>query len=165
MDCRLPGSSVHAISQARILEWVAISFSRRSFWPRDWTSVSCIFLHWQADFYCWSTEEDYWLSYPKSLLSSLVFQFLLLPQSTALVNIPSILYRKIIRVPGTESHCSSGIFTTPYFGTSLAPEAGPVNSPPNCQPFSCLLLAVRAVSTVTETLVIHLNSFLAARTG
>ena len=31
MDCSLPGSSVHGISQARILEWVAISFSRGSF--------------------------------------------------------------------------------------------------------------------------------------
>ena len=38
MDCRLPGSSVHRrILQARVLEWVAISFSRGSFWPRDWT--------------------------------------------------------------------------------------------------------------------------------
>ena len=34
------GSSVHGISQARILEWVAISFSRASSWPRDWTRVS-----------------------------------------------------------------------------------------------------------------------------
>ena len=39
MDCSLSGSSVHGIFQARILEWVAISFSRRSFWPRDWTRV------------------------------------------------------------------------------------------------------------------------------
>ena len=38
----LPGSSVHGIFQARILEWVAISFSRRSFPPRDWTQVSPI---------------------------------------------------------------------------------------------------------------------------
>ena len=37
-----PGSSVHGIFQARILEWVAISFSRRSSWPRDWTQVSHI---------------------------------------------------------------------------------------------------------------------------
>ena len=37
----LPGSSVHGISQAGILEWVAISSSRGSFWPRDWTCVSC----------------------------------------------------------------------------------------------------------------------------
>ena len=35
MDCSPPGSSVHGISQARILEWVAISFSRGSSWPRD----------------------------------------------------------------------------------------------------------------------------------
>ena len=34
-DCRAPGSSVHAILQARILEWVAISSSRRSSQPRD----------------------------------------------------------------------------------------------------------------------------------
>ena len=42
MDRSLPGSSVHGIFQARILEWVAISFSRRSSQPRDWTWVSCI---------------------------------------------------------------------------------------------------------------------------
>ena len=40
MDCSPPGSSVHGISQARILEWVAISFSKRSFQPRD--HVSCV---------------------------------------------------------------------------------------------------------------------------
>ena len=37
-----PDSSVHGISQARILEWVAISSSRGSSWPRDWTWVFCI---------------------------------------------------------------------------------------------------------------------------
>ena len=42
MDCSPPGSSVHGILQARILEWVAIPFSRRSSQPRDWTWVSCI---------------------------------------------------------------------------------------------------------------------------
>ena len=40
MDCSLPGSSVHRIFQARILEWVVISFSRRASQPRDWTQVS-----------------------------------------------------------------------------------------------------------------------------
>ena len=38
----LPDFSAHGIFQARILEWVAISFSRRSSQPRDWTRVSCI---------------------------------------------------------------------------------------------------------------------------
>ena len=42
MDYSLPGSSVHGILQARILEWVALPFSRGSFQPRDWTQVSCI---------------------------------------------------------------------------------------------------------------------------
>ena len=42
MDCIPPGSSVHGISQARILERVAISFSRGSSWPRDRNHISCI---------------------------------------------------------------------------------------------------------------------------
>ena len=42
MDCSLPGSRVHGILQARILEWVAILFSRGSPQPRDQTQVSCI---------------------------------------------------------------------------------------------------------------------------
>ena len=43
MDCSPPGSSGHGILQARILEWVAISFSRGSSQPRDQTWVSCIY--------------------------------------------------------------------------------------------------------------------------
>ena len=42
MDCYLLGSSIHGIFQARVLEWVAISFSRGSSQPRDLTQVSCI---------------------------------------------------------------------------------------------------------------------------
>ena len=41
-DCSRSGSFVHGIFQARILEWVAISFSRESSWPRDWNQVSCL---------------------------------------------------------------------------------------------------------------------------
>ena len=48
MDCTLPGFSVHKISQARILEWVAMPFSRGSSPPRDGTHVSLCFLHWQG---------------------------------------------------------------------------------------------------------------------
>ena len=54
MGCSLPGSSVHAILQARILEWVAISFSRGSSQPRDRTRVSCI--GWWI-LYHWATRE------------------------------------------------------------------------------------------------------------
>ena len=42
MDFSPPGSSVHGILQARILEWIVIPFSRGSSWPRDRTQVSCI---------------------------------------------------------------------------------------------------------------------------
>ena len=42
MDCRLSGSSVHGTFQARVLEWIAISFSRGSSQPRNRTQVSCI---------------------------------------------------------------------------------------------------------------------------
>ena len=46
MDCSLPGSSVHGIFQARILEWVAIFFSSGSSKPRDETQSPAL----QADF-------------------------------------------------------------------------------------------------------------------
>ena len=51
-----PGSSVHGILQARILEWVAISFSRRSSWPRDRTWVS----YFAGKFFTvWATRETH----------------------------------------------------------------------------------------------------------
>ena len=50
MDCSQPGSSVHGILRARVLEWVGISSSRGSSQPRDWSHVSCvgwwILYHW-----------------------------------------------------------------------------------------------------------------------
>ena len=54
MDCSLRGSSVHGNFQARVLEWVAISFSRGSSWPRDWTQVSRIA---GTRFTIWATRE------------------------------------------------------------------------------------------------------------
>ena len=54
MDCSPPGSSVHGIFQAWILEWGAISFSRGSSRPRDGTWVSCIV---GRRFIAWATRE------------------------------------------------------------------------------------------------------------
>ena len=48
MDCSPPGSSVHGILQARLLEWVIMPSSRGSTWSRDWTRVSLCLLHWQV---------------------------------------------------------------------------------------------------------------------
>ena len=55
MDYSLPGSSVHGILQARILEWVATPFFRRSSQPRDWTKQGL--LHWSRFFTVWATRE------------------------------------------------------------------------------------------------------------
>ena len=53
----LPGSSVLRISQARLLERVAIFFSRGPSWPRDWTHISCLA---GESFYHWATGEVLW---------------------------------------------------------------------------------------------------------
>ena len=54
MDCIPPDSSVHGILQARILEWIAILFSRGSSWSRDQTKISCIVGRF---FTIWATRE------------------------------------------------------------------------------------------------------------
>ena len=54
MDCSLPGSSVHGIFQEIVLEWIAISFSRGSSQPRDWTRVSRII---DRRFTVWATRD------------------------------------------------------------------------------------------------------------
>ena len=59
-DCSPPGSSVHGILQARILEWVDIPFSRGSSQPRDQTWVSCIAGRF---FTIWATREAQILPY------------------------------------------------------------------------------------------------------
>ena len=77
MDCSPPGSSVHGILQARILEWFAISFSKGSSQPRDRTCVSCLCLKLAGRFF---TATDLWslwlfLQSPWFFFSWLTFQF------------------------------------------------------------------------------------------
>ena len=58
IDCSLPGSSVHGVLQARILEWVAMPSSRGASWSRDQTQVSCVAYigRWVNSHYClWKT--------------------------------------------------------------------------------------------------------------
>ena len=60
-DCTLPGSSVYGIPQARILEWIAIPFSRGSFWPRDQTRIACT----EGRFFtAWATGKTYNVNCP-----------------------------------------------------------------------------------------------------
>ena len=57
IDCSPPSSSVHGISQARILEWVVMPSSRRPSRPRDQTRISCISCISRQIRYCWATGE------------------------------------------------------------------------------------------------------------
>ena len=71
LDCSLPGPSVHGILQARILEWVAIVFSRGSSQPRDGTRISYIG-RWML---ChWATRE----TLPPVCLNSLLIHLLVI---------------------------------------------------------------------------------------
>ena len=70
MDYSLLGSSIHGIFQSKILEWVAITYSRGSSWPRDWTHVSCascigrqVLYHcstWEAPSVCADKDVNWW---------------------------------------------------------------------------------------------------------
>ena len=71
MDCKLPGSSVHGISQARVLEWVAIPFSRGSSRPRDQTQLSCIAGRFFTN---WAMREAHWVSRRKHFLMILILE-------------------------------------------------------------------------------------------
>ena len=65
MDCSTPGSSVYGIFQAKILEWVAITFSGGSSQPRDQTCNSCVS---RQILYCWATREALFKPCRKSLV-------------------------------------------------------------------------------------------------
>ena len=91
MDCSPPGSSVHGILQARILEWVAISFSRGSSQPSDRTQVSCI-----ADF------DSGNLYFFLGRLHSTYWCFMLWKKDARIPTFPGhVLYQEYGCIPGT----------------------------------------------------------------
>ena len=90
MDCSPPGSLVHGIFQAWIWGRVAISFSRGSSWPRDWTQVSCIV---GRRFTIWATRELYCnrnsihrIQIIMSIWETCFFHFFLSPSGQAMVS-------------------------------------------------------------------------------
>ena len=70
MECSPSSSSVHGIFLVRILEWVVITFSRGSPWPRNQTHISCISCVGRRVFYCCTTWES-----PKSITISTFSSF------------------------------------------------------------------------------------------
>ena len=76
LDCSLSGFSVHGISQARLLEWVAIPFSRGSSRPRDGTRVSWVTFIGRRILYHWATRKPcYYYVHGHAWLHSCVSPF------------------------------------------------------------------------------------------
>ena len=99
--CRLPGS-VHGILQARILEWVTISFSKGSSWPRDRTRVSRIV---DRHFTVWATREVQF--YDSRLYLRDTWFFLLFPCREPARGVPPVA--KVMRLRGPTGKGESGL--------------------------------------------------------
>ena len=99
MDYSPPGSSVHRISHARILEWIAISFSRGSSQPRDRTWVSYI---GRQILYHWATREA-----PTQLRNSFNFPRISIPLiwSFSAISVPLMTTLPSPRVEPVAGHC------------------------------------------------------------
>ena len=114
MDCRLPpSSSVHGLFQARILEWVAISFSRGSSQLRDGTLISCI---GRQILYHWATKEtqEVFTSSREPSLVSLYPYYLALGKN---LNTTKTMHskRQLLPCPGPQSNQHNNQF---FYGTS-----------------------------------------------
>ena len=85
--CSPPGSSVDGIFQARILEWVAISFSRGSSWPRDQTHISCTGRH---ILHYWVNREVYVFKYYLGIIENKITTF-----AATWINLEIIILSKV----------------------------------------------------------------------
>ena len=85
MDYSLPGSSVHGIFQARILEWVAISYPRESSQPRYQTHISCVSIIGRQIIYHWA--QSLWLCGSQQTVKKL--------QETGIPDHPTCLLRNL----------------------------------------------------------------------
>ena len=119
MDCNPPGSSVHGILQARILKWAAISFSRGSSQPRDWTSRSSI---GRQILYCWTTRETPELVIVWALHLLLPPDICGWPEGTVFLTVPQVRRHslrsrdlsKVLRPPGTPRLTGTQTSQTPH---------------------------------------------------
>ena len=109
MDCSLPGSSVHGILQAKILEWLAISFSRGSSRPRDRTQVSCIV---GRHFTVWATKLN-WIQKIKLLIKSTTVQLYSICLYFGLRAL-SRKYLTLFSLPFYWTHCNKDI-SDPFY--------------------------------------------------
>ena len=111
MDCSLPGSSVHGIFQARVLEWGAIAFSGSS-WSRDWTRVSCIA---GRRFTLWATREV--ISCGEKTQTTLTIRIQNGPHMEVLLSTQSALGHAVV----TSWYMASQLVHTSYMGSLHTP--------------------------------------------
>ena len=126
MDCSPTRSSVWGIFQARILEWVAISFSRGSSWPTNWTLVSCIASRFFID---WATRESRdptllttWSQSPVYPLSSVQFSRSVVSNSLRPHELQHTRPPCLSPTPGIHSDsCPSSRWCHPAISSSVVP--------------------------------------------
>ena len=114
MDCSLPGSSVHGILQARILEWVAVLFSRGSSWSKDWITTG-FFIYsmrkfsssWllSVSFKSWKDAEFFSNAFEASLKWWCRFPLIPLMWYIILIYFHTLNYSGIPRINPTWSQC------------------------------------------------------------
>ena len=77
LDCSPAGPTIHGIFQARILEWVATSYSRGYSQLKDWTRFSFYRLHWQEDslWLCHGKPSIHYMACLKTIITNAVFPF------------------------------------------------------------------------------------------
>ena len=107
MDCSPPGSSVHGIFQARILEWVAIPFSRGSSWPRNQTWVS------------WVSCIGMWILYHCATWETQLVTIKSAMEETELVYSVLWCWRRLLKVPWTARRSNQSILKEISPGCSL----------------------------------------------
>ena len=114
IDCSPPGSSVQGILQARILEWVAISLSRGSSQPRDWTwspalqadSLTVLHLHSTLIFWLWGAY--IWLPLQTKSSWSAIFVSEVASRNVPPTSVTSLNWRKRESIPFHKKHKKAG---------------------------------------------------------
>ena len=112
--CNPMDYTVHGILQTRILEWVAIPFSRGSSQPRDWTQISCVA---GGFFTSWATREaqEYWMG----RLSLLQGMFLTQELNRGFLNCRQILYQLSYQGSPTPSYIPKELKTSTHTNTYM----------------------------------------------
>ena len=122
VDCSQLGSFVQGIFQASILEWVAISFSRASSWPRDQTRASCVSHISRRILYHCTTWKALWWNFKCMFLGNQVLQVYSSKNSIPLIHIPppcSSAFHFVCKINIIHVHMQCMYFGSRHIGFNL----------------------------------------------